>query len=52
MIGSTRESVTLVLGELAAEGIVDVSRRQLVISSLKKLAASVAVEPPEVVRCS
>jgi len=52
VIGSTRESVTLVLGELAAEGIVDVSRRQLVISSLKKLAASVAVDPPEVVRCS
>lgn len=52
VIGSTRESVTLVLGELASEGIVDVSRRQLVIASLKKLAASVAVEPPEVVRCS
>lgn len=51
IIGSTRESVTLVLGELAHEGILDVGRRKLLITSLQKLAECVDVAPPEVCPC-
>ncbi len=46
IIGSTRETVTITLGELQAEGVLRVARRQIVIRDLRRLADSVEVEPP------
>ena len=46
IIGSTRETVTVVLGELQAERLITVGRRQLVITNLKKLADGVLVDAP------
>jgi CRP-like cAMP-binding protein len=46
VIGSTRETVTVLLGELQAEGAVTVQRRKLVLRDLDRLARSVGVEPP------
>lgn len=40
VIGSTRETVTVVLGELQAEGLVTVGRRRLVLADLQALAAA------------
>lgn len=37
VIGSTRESVTVTLGELAAEGLVEVGRRRLVVTDTQRL---------------
>ena len=48
MIGSTRETVTVVLGELQSEGALIIRRRQIVIKQLEQLAASVDVSPPAV----
>ena len=38
VIGSTRETVTVVLGELQEEGLVEVGRRKIVLSDLNQLA--------------
>jgi CRP-like cAMP-binding protein len=38
VIGSTRESVTVTLGELAAEGLVEVGRRRIVVTDTARLA--------------
>lgn len=48
IIGSTRESVTVVLGDLQAEGSLQVKRRQIVIKDLERLARSIAIAPPKV----
>jgi CRP-like cAMP-binding protein len=48
MIGSTRESVTLLLGELQYERLLEVRRRQIFLTDLKRLAASLDDIPPEV----
>lgn len=46
VIGSTRETVTVVLGELQAEGLVSLGRKKIVIRDLSALAASINVSPP------
>lgn len=50
VIGSTRETVTVVLGELQSEGLVTVGRRRLVIADPASLARAadgpVAARPP------
>lgn len=48
VIGSTRETVTVVLGEMQAEGLLRVGRRRLVIIAPEKLAHSVHVEAPTI----
>jgi CRP-like cAMP-binding protein len=47
VIGSTRETVTLLLGELQAEGVISINRRQILLQNLEQLAASIDVKPPE-----
>ncbi len=46
IIGSTRETVTVVLGELQAEGTLRLGRRQVVLRDVDRLAGSVNVQPP------
>jgi CRP-like cAMP-binding protein len=46
VIGSTRETVTVVLGELQSEGLIQVGRRRVTLVSLDNLASSVHVDPP------
>lgn len=46
VIGSTRETVTVVLGELQQEGLVSLGRRRLVILDLQRLANSVHRNTP------
>ena len=41
MIGSTRETVTVVLGELQSEGRLQLGRRKIVLTDLPYLADSV-----------
>lgn len=41
LMGSTRENVTILLGHLKAEGVVNVERRQIVLTDPERLAASV-----------
>lgn len=48
MIGSTREAVTLALGELQAEGILEVGRRLIVLTAPDRLAQSVHAPPPRI----
>jgi len=48
MIGSTRETVTVLLGELQAEGSIGIERRHIILKQLDRLAAAVDVPPPEV----
>lgn len=50
VIGSTRETVTVVLGELNAEGLLEVGRRKIVIKDLDKLASSIQAAPPKLPR--
>jgi CRP/FNR family transcriptional regulator, cyclic AMP receptor protein len=45
IIGSTRETVTVLLGELQAEGLVRVGRRKLVVRDVERLARVVNVTP-------
>lgn len=47
IIGATRETVTVLLGELQLDGLVKVSRQRLVIRDMRRLAASVDVTPPK-----
>ncbi len=46
LIGSTRETVTVTLGQLRAEGSVECGRRKLTITNPRKLADSVNRQPP------
>lgn len=46
IIGSTRETVTVLLGELQGEGSLVIKRRQLMIRKLTKLADSIGVPVP------
>ena len=48
IIGSTRETVTVVLGQLQKEGLLKISRRKVVITNLDRLAASVKEAPPSI----
>jgi len=47
IIGSTRETVTVVLGELQLERLIKVGRQRIIITNLKKLADGVVAEVPE-----
>ena len=46
VIGSTRESVTVILGQLQLEGLIRLARRRVVLRDLKSLADSVGVPIP------
>lgn len=48
IIGATRESVTMVLGELQNEGMVQLHRRAILIQRLEALARCVGVVPPRI----
>jgi CRP-like cAMP-binding protein len=48
LIGSTRETVTIVLGELQAEGMLRVGRRKIVLTDPARLARSVKAPPPPI----
>ncbi len=45
IIGSTRETVTVVLGELASEGLVELGRRRILLKEPQRLAESVDAPP-------
>ncbi|HUY92179.1 MAG TPA: Crp/Fnr family transcriptional regulator [Pirellulales bacterium] len=47
IIGSTRETVTMLLGELQLEGYLKLARRNLTITNIDRLAASVSASPPK-----
>lgn len=46
IIGSTRESVTVILGQLQSEGLIQLGRRQITVRNIEKLAQSVDRPPP------
>ena len=46
IIGSTRETVTVVLGQLQKEGLLKISRRRVMISDLTRLAGQVNETAP------
>jgi CRP-like cAMP-binding protein len=46
IIGSTRETVTILLGELQAEGAIAIARRRITVLNLGQLAASIDAKPP------
>ena len=46
IIGSTRETVTVVLGELQAERLLRLGRRKITLTNVDALAESVQVKPP------
>ena len=46
IIGSTRETVTVTLGQLQSEGLIQVGRRKLVLLQPKSLAETIRVAPP------
>lgn len=48
IIGSTRETVTVLLGELQSEGSLLIKRRQIVLTQAARLAESVDLKPPDV----
>lgn len=50
VIGSTRETVTVLLGELQHERSLIIKRRQIILTNLRQLAASIDEVPPEVER--
>ena len=45
IIGSTRETVTVTLGELQSAGFVEVGRKKIIIQNIEKMARSVNVLP-------
>ncbi len=47
VIGSTRETVTVVLGEMQQEGLLSLGRRKIVINDLARLAGSVHRPAPK-----
>lgn len=48
IIGSTRETVTVVLGQLQKENLLKISRRRVTITDLDRLASEVNEVPPQV----
>ncbi len=46
IIGSTRETVTVVLGQLQDEGLIEIERRQVIITDFENLRGEVAENPP------
>lgn len=46
IVGSTRETVTVVLGELQAEGRLQLGRRKIILTDMAQLAESVSVPVP------
>ena len=48
IIGSTRETVTVTLGQLQAEGLIKVGRRRISLLNANRLADSVHASPPNV----
>jgi phenylpyruvate tautomerase PptA (4-oxalocrotonate tautomerase family) len=46
-IGSTRETVTVVLGEMQDEGLIQIGRRKILITDAKRLARSVHKPVPD-----
>lgn len=48
VIGATRETVTVLLGELQLEGFLKVGRRRIVIRAIERLARAVAVAVPPI----
>jgi CRP-like cAMP-binding protein len=46
VIGSTRETVTVVLGNLQEEGSLLIKRQQLILTKVKRLADSIGATPP------
>jgi CRP-like cAMP-binding protein len=48
IIGSTRETVTLVLGELQAEGLITVIRREIVLCQAGRLAEMIEAPLPKI----
>eukprot|EP00913_Durusdinium_trenchii_P008832 g8298.t1 len=48
VIGSTRETVTVILGELQSEGAISVERRQIILTNPNELAAGIDIPPPEI----
>ena len=50
VIGSTRETVTVLLGEMQLEGLLKVGRRKMILRKLESLAASVHRSVPELPR--
>lgn len=49
IIGTTRESVTMLLGDLQNEGLVRIERRRIILRNLQRLADSIGAEPPQLV---
>ena len=47
LIGSTRETVTVILGQLRSEGTIACGRRKVVLTHADKLAQSVGRRPPQ-----
>jgi CRP-like cAMP-binding protein len=47
MIGSTRESVTVVLGDLQTEGLLAIRKRQIFLSDLERLAEMASGDVPQ-----
>lgn len=47
MIGSTRETVTVLLGELQSEGSLLIRRRRIILQDLQRLATSIDIQPPQ-----
>lgn len=48
IIGATRESVTMILGELKSEGLLHVARQKIFIRDIALLAAVIQTQPPSV----
>lgn len=48
IIGSTRETVTVVLGELQNEGSLIIKRRQIILRDMDGMARSIEMTPPRV----
>ncbi len=48
VIGSTRETISITLGELQAEGYLQIGRRRLVLNDLERLAKSVNAATPTI----
>lgn len=48
IIGSTRETVTVVLGELQSEGLVAIERRQVILRQMERMARLLNVAVPNV----
>ena len=48
IIGSTRETVTVVLSELQTEGYLIVRRRQIILARPGELAAGIDASPPQI----